>query len=142
VSECYRSSSQINTLQHAGTHCNTLQHVACLVLRPLSTLQHTTTHCNALQHTATHCNIVFSDKTTTTQTSHTASRTIFAASKKNPSLKTRPVPSFKCLVCHRRHRSTLQHTAAHCNTAHLTTAHCNTLLRCVPVSHRRHYSKL
>jgi len=39
-------------LQHAATHCNTLQHAA--------TLQHCATHCsvrcNTLQLTATHCN--------------------------------------------------------------------------------------
>ena len=57
-----------HTLQHTGSHCNTLQHIA-----RCNTLQHSATHCNTdsnghdpsswangsghtLQHTATHCN--------------------------------------------------------------------------------------
>ena len=53
----------LRLLQHAKTHCKTLQHIAteniCLfriVFCLPSTLQHTETHCNTLQHTATQCN--------------------------------------------------------------------------------------
>ena len=85
------------TLQHTGTHCNTLQHINVTQLpvcagvagkQGAKTLQHTATHCNSLQLTAIHCNTL----------QHTAA-----------------------------HCNTLQHTAAHCNTLQHTAAHCNTL---------------
>jgi len=43
------------TLQHAATHCNTLQQTQCLaVCAACNTLQLTANHCNSLQRTATH----------------------------------------------------------------------------------------
>jgi len=40
-----KQDKRCNTLQHAATHCNTLQHTHS------NTLQHAATHCNTLQHT-------------------------------------------------------------------------------------------
>jgi len=80
-------------LQHATTHCNTLQQTATTTILSsiqvrsiatrYNTLQHISTHCNTLQHTATHCN-----------NNHT---------KLNPRQTA-------------THFNTLQHTATHCNT--------------------------
>ena len=42
-------------MQQTATHCNTLQHMQHTATHCCNTLQHAATHCNTLQHTATHC---------------------------------------------------------------------------------------
>ena len=54
------SATHCNTLQHTATSCNTLQHTATHACTSSShviqMLQHTAIYNNTQQHTATHCN--------------------------------------------------------------------------------------
>ena len=62
------AASHCNTLQCTATHCNALQHTAThcntlhqttpygLTMQHCTTLQNTATHGSTLQHTSTHCN--------------------------------------------------------------------------------------
>jgi len=55
------TSNHSNKLQHAATHCNTLQHSTArntLDEEAWWALRSNSNHCNKLQHAATHCNTV------------------------------------------------------------------------------------
>jgi len=110
------SYANLNVLQHAATHCNTLQHALQRAAARYSTLQHTATYCNTFpfhhsaevvtvlcsyanlsvwQHAATRCNTL----------QHTATHTA-----------TRAATRFNTLQHTATHRNTPQHTATHRNT--------------------------
>jgi len=134
-----------NTLQHAGIHCNTVQHMLYSsriefwgsarcpkTYLHCNTLHHTAPHCSTRQHTATHCNILQHTAAHCSTLQHTlySSRIEFQGSGRC---------SKTCAHC--AHSTTLQHTATHCNnrvpriwevlkdvcTLQHTAPHCNTL---------------
>jgi len=99
-----------NTLQHAATHCNTLQHT-----------QHTAAHCNTLQHTVSGVLIKSEDEerqhtvtyrntlqhTTTHRNTpqHTVSGVLIESEDEEDMAAAEAL-----------HTSKLQHAATHCNT--------------------------
>jgi len=127
------TASHYNTLQHAATHCNTLQYQPhskgqelCKWGREVTatycnTLEYTATHCNTLQHTATHCMTL----------EHTATS---AAFKKATILEVRDGGN-----CNTLQHTTTQHTATPCNIRQHAAIHytisrmCCTVLKCVAV---------
>jgi len=131
------SQHTTNILQHAATHCNTLQHTATKHQHTTNILQHAPTHCNTLQHTATkhkviaanddiaiHCNTL---QHTTTHC-NAPSRNTATRLQCVTSVKGKAVVAKEDVVAH---CNTLQHTFTehcthytHCNTH--TATHCNT----------------
>jgi len=114
------TAPRCNTPQHTATHCNTLQHTAT----HCNSMQHSATHYYSLQHTAAHRN--------TPQ--HTATHAVLQLCC--VALSRTSHHTYMSQVTHIRHVSrhtqftvgtTLQHTAAHCNTLQHTPTHSNTL---------------
>jgi len=69
------STTVRNTLQHAATHCNTLQYYTTLMFaRTLTHPHHFTTRCNTLQHPATHHEYSRCPRHTRTILQHAATR--------------------------------------------------------------------
>jgi len=127
-----------NTLQHSGTHSNTLQRTMCMLLslalsliffsntsnspytsrkgqfnwRTSRTLQHTAKHCNTLQRTTTHCNTLQHTATHCNALQHDATH----CTTHNFSNRAN---SRSCAVLWRAY-PTGAHD--HCNTLHLTTS--------------------
>jgi len=115
----------LGTVQHAATHCNTLQH-AHTATHPKKTLIDTATaqcegalehqiaiRCvrSAVQHTATHCN--------TLQDTHTATHKRIFDQYCNCAMKRCARTSNSVQMCtgySATPRNALQHTATHCNT--------------------------
>jgi len=85
-------------------------------------MQHAATHCNTLQHTATHC------YTTAAQCStlqHTATQ--YNALQPKPGGAPGDVFPNVSRALRLAHCNTVQHTATHCNTLQHTATRCNTL---------------
>jgi len=87
----FSPTTQVNSLHHDATHCNTLQHTHTASWRTCTTGLSPTTHCNSLQHAATHCSLLHH--------THTATRRSIARELS---------PTTHC--------NTLQLTATHCTT--------------------------
>jgi len=98
------ASTHCNTINHTALHCNALQHTASHCI----TLQHTATHCTTLQHIAPHCTTLHHTATHCSTLHHTTPH---------------------CTKLHRTapHRTTLHHTATHYTTLQHTTPHYTTL---------------
>jgi len=143
-------------MQHAATHCNTLQRTATAT--HCNTLQHTATHWNTLQHTATHCNTLQYMQRGNAQTlqniaihwkdslQHTIINCNTTKPKQNKTCK-RKFWDILASALDMKSQQTLQHTATYCNTPQHTATHCSTLqhtaAHCITLQHTAtHYSTL
>jgi len=98
-----QTAAHSSTLQHTAAHCNTLQHTAA----HYSTLQHTATHCSTLQHTATHGSTL----------QHTATHCSTLQHTIQLQSQLCDMTIMMTNVTAATHCNTLQHTATHHSTA-------------------------
>ena len=94
-----------HTRQHTVTHCDTRQHTATLG----NTLQHTAVHYDRLQHTFTHTYPPTGQHTATEGNTLQQNTATHVSRTYPPMRQCTPRVQKTC-------RSTLQHTATHCNT--------------------------
>ena len=105
-----------NTLQHAATRCNSLQHTMHIESCDC-TLQHVVTHCNTLQHTAARCHTLQNTATHCNPLRHTIHIAPCVVSLHTTThCHTLQHPATPC--------SPLQHAASHCNAVPHTIAKC------------------